>query len=137
MAQPSTAPLPHPGAEGKRPALLKPQYKTAMKEFIVGTPVIINTITGYQLTSTQRIFSFSTWLDRTLLLAAVLTSIGAGVTMPAMNIIFGMSRAGHLSPFPGLINHMIGRMVGSFTAYFSMDASTSFQMFQNAINTCA
>jgi len=37
----------------------------------------------------QRIFSFSTWLDRLLLFAAVIASIGAGITMPVMNIIFG------------------------------------------------
>ncbi|KAK4162825.1 hypothetical protein QBC43DRAFT_345662 [Cladorrhinum sp. PSN259] len=38
--------------------------------------------------------------------------------MPVMNIIFG-------------------RMVGSFTGYFSTDAATTYEMFRHAINTCA
>ncbi|KAK3349501.1 P-loop containing nucleoside triphosphate hydrolase protein [Lasiosphaeria hispida] len=70
------------------------------------------------LTRRQRIFSYSTWLDKVFLIAAVLTSIGAGVTMPVMNIIFG-------------------RMVGSFTGYFSEDAATTYDLFKNAISTCA
>ncbi|KAM7185763.1 ABC transporter-like protein [Rhypophila sp. PSN 637] len=53
-----------------------------------------------------------------MLLAAVLTSIGAGLTMPVMNIIFG-------------------RMVGSFTGYYSQDAATTYEFFKNAITTCA
>ncbi|KAK0707633.1 P-loop containing nucleoside triphosphate hydrolase protein [Lasiosphaeris hirsuta] len=38
--------------------------------------------------------------------------------MPVMNIIFG-------------------RMVGSFTGYFSEDAATTYELFKNAISTCA
>ncbi|KAK4225117.1 hypothetical protein QBC38DRAFT_531307 [Podospora fimiseda] len=38
--------------------------------------------------------------------------------MPVMNIIFG-------------------RMVGSFTGYFSTDSATTYGMFRHAINTCA
>ncbi|KAG7286419.1 hypothetical protein NEMBOFW57_008729 [Staphylotrichum longicolle] len=94
----SASPSP-PVKKESRPTLLKPQYKTAFGDFV-------------------RIFSFSTWLDKALLLAAVMTSIGAGVTMPVMNIIFG-------------------RMVGSFTGFFSADAATTYEMFKNAINTCA
>jgi len=30
-----------------------------------------------------------------------------------------------------------GRMVGSFTGYFSVDPSTTHEMFSNAIKTCA
>ncbi|AEO64474.1 uncharacterized protein THITE_2040380 [Thermothielavioides terrestris NRRL 8126] len=71
-----------------------------------------------RLMRVQRIFSYSTWLDKVLLLVAVLTSIGAGVTMPVMNMISG-------------------RMVGSFTGYFSTDAATTYEMFENAIRTCA
>ncbi|KAK3303119.1 P-loop containing nucleoside triphosphate hydrolase protein [Chaetomium strumarium] len=94
-----TAAPPSPPAKQKSSFLLKPQYKTALKDFI-------------------RIFSFSTWLDKVLLLAAVLTSVGAGVTMPIMNIVFG-------------------RMVNSFTGYFGANATTTYQMFENAIRTCA
>ncbi|GAB1316179.1 hypothetical protein MFIFM68171_06389 [Madurella fahalii] len=90
---------PSPPKEKHNPFLLKPKYKTAIRDFI-------------------RIFSFSTWRDKLVLLVAVLTSIGAGVTMPIMNIIFG-------------------RMVGSFTGYFSTNGSTTYEMFKNAINTCA
>ncbi|KAL2144004.1 hypothetical protein VTI28DRAFT_9686 [Corynascus sepedonium] len=88
-----------PAAKGKGPSLLKPQRKTAVKDFV-------------------RIFSFSTWFDKVLLSAAALASLGAGVTMPLMNIIFG-------------------RMVGSFTGYFGEDAATTYNMFKSAISTCA
>ncbi|KAK3381970.1 P-loop containing nucleoside triphosphate hydrolase protein [Podospora didyma] len=85
--------------EKKSPFLLKPEQKTAIKDFV-------------------RIFSFSTWLDKLLLVAAAMTSIGAGVTMPVMNVIFG-------------------RMVGSFTGYYGADAETTYDLFKNAISTCA
>ncbi|KAL2198138.1 P-loop containing nucleoside triphosphate hydrolase protein [Corynascus similis CBS 632.67] len=88
-----------PATKGKGPSLLKPQRKTAVKDFV-------------------RIFSFSTWLDKVLLSAAALASLGAGVTMPLMNIIFGW-------------------MVGSFTGYFGEDAATTYNMFKSAISTCA
>ncbi len=32
---------------------------------------------------------------------------------------------------------MTGHMVGSFTGFFSQDASTTYEMFKNAISTCA
>ncbi|KAK3316628.1 P-loop containing nucleoside triphosphate hydrolase protein [Apodospora peruviana] len=96
---PAAATQPQPVKERKSPFLLKPEQKTALKDFI-------------------RIFSFSTWLDKLMLVAAILTSIGAGVTMPVMNIIFG-------------------RMVGSFTGYYSQDAATTYELFKTAISTCA
>jgi len=71
-----------------------------------------------------------------LLLAAVLTSIGAGVTMPVMNIIFGMICFWVSIPLHS-VNQVVGRMVNSFTGYFSQDASTTYEMFRNAISTCA
>jgi len=90
---------PHAPTEKKHPGLLKPEQKTAIKDF-------------------ARIFSFSTWLDRVALVVATLASIGTGITLPVMNIIFG-------------------RMVGSFTGYFSVDAETTHEMFKNSITTCA
>ncbi|KAK3332340.1 P-loop containing nucleoside triphosphate hydrolase protein [Cercophora scortea] len=96
-AQPATAP--QQPEKKKNPLLLKPEYKTAIKDYV-------------------RIFSFSTWLDRVLLVAATLTSIGAGVTMPVMNVIFG-------------------RMVGSFTGYYGADAATTYELFKNSIASCA
>ncbi|KAK0616812.1 P-loop containing nucleoside triphosphate hydrolase protein [Immersiella caudata] len=35
------------------------------------------------------------------------------------------------------MNIIFGRMVGSFTGYFSVDAETTHEMFKNAITTCA
>ncbi|KAK3401641.1 P-loop containing nucleoside triphosphate hydrolase protein [Sordaria brevicollis] len=84
---------------GNSPLLLKPEYKTAARDF-------------------ARIFSFSTWLDKLLISAAVVTSIGAGITMPVMNMIFG-------------------KMVGSFTGYYGADPSTTYELFKKAISTCA
>ncbi|KAK0709215.1 ABC transporter-like protein [Lasiosphaeria miniovina] len=44
--------------------------------------------------------------------------MGAGVTMPIMNVVFG-------------------RMVGSFTGYYGADAATTYELFRNSISTCA
>ncbi|EAA29583.2 P-loop containing nucleoside triphosphate hydrolase protein [Neurospora crassa] len=98
LVSPPNPPSPASKA-GMNPLLLKPECKTALSDFI-------------------RIFSFSTWLDRVLVSAAVATSIGAGITMPLMNMIFG-------------------RMVGSFTGYYGADASTTYELFKNAISSCA
>lgn len=72
-------------------------------------------------------------------MAAVLTSIGAGITLPVMNIIFGMLNFpchGHGSGRGADVDQ--GRMVGSFTGYLSEDhPSITHEMFSNAINTCA
>ena len=87
-AQSPTAASPAPPMKQKGPGLLKPQHETALKDFIVSIPSP-SYKDSPQLTLFQRIFSFSTWLDKAMLLAAVLASIGAGVTMPVMNIIFG------------------------------------------------
>ncbi|KAK3492300.1 P-loop containing nucleoside triphosphate hydrolase protein [Neurospora hispaniola] len=98
LVSPPNPPSPASKA-GMNRLLLKPECKTALSDFI-------------------RIFSFSTWLDRVLVSAAVATSIGAGITMPLMNMIFG-------------------RMVGSFTGYYGADASTTYELFKNAISSCA
>jgi hypothetical protein len=49
----------------------KAQYEVAFKHFI-------------------RIFSYSTWVDKLLLFAACFASICTGVTLPLMNVVFGM-----------------------------------------------
>lgn len=41
------------------------------------------------------------------------------------------------SKFYDFANNMTGHMVGSFTGFFSQDASTTYEMFKNAISTCA
>jgi hypothetical protein len=86
MAQPSPS-----NTEEKRPTLLEAQRKTALRDFIVKPLFVLHVIADHTLTSpTKRIFSFSTWLDKVLLVVALVSSLGVGVTMPAMNIIFGM-----------------------------------------------
>jgi hypothetical protein len=84
----------------------------------------------------QRIFTYSTWMDKALVGAAVVASICAGVTMPAMNIIFGKSTE-LLLLAPDLTDIGLGRMVGSFTGYYSYDAATTTEMFSQSISQCA
>lgn len=36
-----------------------------------------------------RIISYSTWLDKCLMIAATIASAGAGAALPLMNIVFG------------------------------------------------
>ncbi|KAK3375917.1 P-loop containing nucleoside triphosphate hydrolase protein [Lasiosphaeria ovina] len=103
-SQPALAPKKEVKILNALPFRLKPEQKTAIKDFI--------------LIREQRIFTFSTWLDRLLLLSATITSMGAGVTMPIMNVVFG-------------------RMVGSFTGYYGADAATTYELFKNSISTCA
>ncbi|KAH8899843.1 P-loop containing nucleoside triphosphate hydrolase protein [Thozetella sp. PMI_491] len=93
------APPASPDEPKKNLFSLKPETKRAFLDFL-------------------RIFSFSTWIDKLLLVAAVTTSLGAGVTMPVMNIIFG-------------------KMVNSFTGYYATDPDTTEQAFSRAISTCA
>ncbi|CAK7232957.1 hypothetical protein SEUCBS140593_008439 [Sporothrix eucalyptigena] len=45
--------------------------------------------TKTQLRDFWRIFSYSTWTDRVMILLASLASICTGVTMPLMNVVFG------------------------------------------------
>jgi hypothetical protein len=55
----------------KKKKFSKAEYKVAFKHFL-------------------RIFSYSTWGDKLLLFAACFASICTGVTLPIMNVVFGM-----------------------------------------------
>lgn len=62
-----------------------------------------------------RIFSYATKRDILMLVVAALASIGAGVTLPLMNIIFG-------------------QLVGQFTGYFAFPPTVTQSEFQRLLN---
>lgn len=62
-----------------------------------------------------RIFSYATKWDFALMAAGSLFSIGAGMTMPLMNVIFG-------------------RLVGNFTSYFTPGAAPTQAQFNAMVN---
>ncbi|CAI6317558.1 unnamed protein product [Periconia digitata] len=62
-----------------------------------------------------RILSYATWLDRCLMAAATISSVGAGAAMPAMNIVFG-------------------KLVGSFTGYFTPGSGVTEDEFLADVN---
>lgn len=70
---------------------------------------------GSSFTNIYRILSYSTYLDRCLMLSGALASAGAGVTLPLMTIVFG-------------------RLTASFTGYSSPGASFSQDAFLSNIN---
>lgn len=82
-----------PATEEKRPSLPGSQRKTALRDFIVRFLFVFHTITDRMHLPNKRIFSFSTWLDKAIFVVALVSSLGVGATMPAMNIIFGMHLA--------------------------------------------
>lgn len=63
----------------------------------------------------QRIFSYGTRYDVVFLFLAAAASLGAGVTMPLMNIVFG-------------------KLVGSFNGYFTPGSETTADAFTSSIN---
>lgn len=54
--------------------------------------------------------------------------------MPVMNIIFGKQTP--INPVWTFTNQP-GRMVGSFTSYYSYDAATTTEVFRRNITQCA
>ncbi|KAF2451027.1 leptomycin B resistance protein pmd1 [Karstenula rhodostoma CBS 690.94] len=62
-----------------------------------------------------RVFTYGTKLDAFLLLLCVITSIGAGIAMPLMNIVFG-------------------QLVGHFTDYFLPNSTVTKQEFMSEVN---
>ncbi|KAF2193244.1 lipid A export ATP-binding/permease protein-like protein msbA [Zopfia rhizophila CBS 207.26] len=62
-----------------------------------------------------RVLSYGTAFDMMLMIASCITSIGAGITMPLMNIVFG-------------------NLVGDFTGYFVPGTTITKQQFQASIN---
>ncbi|KAF2472924.1 P-loop containing nucleoside triphosphate hydrolase protein [Lindgomyces ingoldianus] len=62
-----------------------------------------------------RVLSYGTPLDWALMVASMLTSIGAGIAMPLMNVVFG-------------------NLVGDFTGYFIPGSSVTKHQFQSAVN---
>jgi hypothetical protein len=62
-----------------------------------------------------RIFSYSTMGDRLLMIAAGISSIGTGVTLPLMNVVFG-------------------QFIGNFTAYCTPGSDVTKDQFLDSLN---
>lgn len=62
-----------------------------------------------------RILQYATWLDRTLMIVATLCSIGAGVALPLINVVFGA-------------------LVGSFSEYFTAGSRVTEKEFLAAVD---
>lgn len=58
-----------------------------------------------------RILSYSTWFDRCLMTLATLCSVAAGAALPVMNVVFG-------------------KLVGSFTGYFTPGSGVTEEQFR-------
>lgn len=62
-----------------------------------------------------RILGYATWLDCCLMTAAAICSVGAGATLPIMNIVFG-------------------KLVGSFTGYFTLESGVTEKEFRTSVD---
>ncbi|KAL0942300.1 ABC transporter [Colletotrichum truncatum] len=62
-----------------------------------------------------RILSYGTWYDKLIIVLSVLGAIGAGLTMPVMNIVFG-------------------QLVGTFTGFFKQGTSETQEEFTRTVN---
>ena len=86
---------PTPGEDEKaKPTNARPEREATMKDYL-------------------RVFQYATSLDYVLLVAGVLSSIGAGVTLPLMNVVFG-------------------QLVGNFNDFASGNGAT--ESFKSEIN---
>ena len=68
-----------------------------------------------------RIFSYATKWDMVLMVGAALASIGAGVTMPLMNVVFGR--------LVGSFNTVATQTQSSFTSNLNRQALYIFALF--------
>ncbi|KAK2731423.1 lipid a export atp-binding permease protein msba, partial [Colletotrichum kahawae] len=62
-----------------------------------------------------RILSYGTWYDKLIIMVSVLGAIGAGLTMPVMNIVFG-------------------QLVGTFTGFFKQGTQETQEEFTRTVN---
>ncbi|KAF9882260.1 ABC multidrug transporter mdr1 [Colletotrichum karsti] len=62
-----------------------------------------------------RIISYGKWYDKLIILMSVLGAIGAGLTMPVMNIVFG-------------------QLVGTFTGFFKQGTQETQEEFTRTVN---
>ncbi|KAF6830772.1 ABC transporter [Colletotrichum musicola] len=62
-----------------------------------------------------RILSYGTWYDKLIIALSVLGAIGAGLTLPIMNIVFG-------------------QLVGTFTGFFKQGTQETQEEFTKAVN---
>jgi len=97
----------------KKKKFSKAEYQVAFKHFI-------------------RIFSYSTWTDKLLLFAACLASICTGITLPLMNVVFGMYFTALRVRFDTY--NEIGRLVGVFGKHYNAWSGETEAMFTAIIN---
>lgn len=69
------------------------------------------------INASQRVFQYATKWDFFAYAAGILASIGAGITLPLMNVVFGMSFMIYLFSHPFLAFH-IAVLCMKFTVLF-------------------
>ncbi|KAG9230574.1 P-loop containing nucleoside triphosphate hydrolase protein [Amylocarpus encephaloides] len=82
-----------------------------------------------------RIFTYAKVWDFPLMGAAALASVGAGVTLPLMNVVFGIfcqSKSAILSA-----HQLLGQLVGNFNDYFTPGTTLTQASFERSINKFA
>lgn len=92
---PATSSTPK-GEEKATQAKARPEREAALKDYL-------------------RVFSYATKWDFVMMVAGGIASIGAGITLPLMNIIFG-------------------KLVGQFNDYFTADTTQDQASFQKLLN---
>jgi hypothetical protein len=78
------------------------------------------------------VFKYGTKFDYFLIVVCCVTSIGSGIAIPLMNIVFGSCR-----PHPDVLsgaNHVAGELASTFTDYFMEGTTVTQQEFQAEIN---
>lgn len=75
-------------SEEEKKSFSKAEYTIAFTHFLVSLCQVF--LMNYS-SMLQRIFSYSTWSDGLFLLGAATASICTGVTLPLMNVVFGMN----------------------------------------------
>ncbi|ORY57852.1 ABC transporter [Pseudomassariella vexata] len=93
-----TAPTAGEPAEQRSPITIPPKYIATIRSFV-------------------RILSYGSTLDRVVLAGSLCCSLGAGLTMPLMNILFG-------------------QLVGTFTSFFKQGEQETVDEFIHAVNQC-
>lgn len=76
----------------------------------------------------QRVFSYATKWDFVAYGAGVVASIGAGITLPLMNVVFGETAPAHVIMFDSAMADGTsgpGQFVGNFTSFDSMGSSAA------------
>ncbi|KPM40678.1 Multidrug resistance protein 1A [Neonectria ditissima] len=83
-----------------------------------------------------RVFGYATKWDFVAYVAGILASVGAGVTLPLMNVVFGMTAPNHHPPGQGAASDSVcvGQFTKEFSDYFLPTSTTTKAEFTKSLN---